>query len=183
MPALIGRLRNNFALVTICSLSFGCSGCQSGWGMNDYRTAVRSGRSLITPALEMEKQFPKTEHMLIMYGGTGSTQHEWQTVAFFGGRYELTMTVNVILSSDGKEILKVVGEPKFYLSVCQKILDGGGGATYIGTRYQKFGLQKWNEFRDSGYDPKILDSANDGSTLPDFDAFADIVQQSRKVWR
>ena len=183
MPALIGIHRNNFAMVMISLLSFGCSGCQSGWDMKDYRTAVRSGRSLIAPALEMEKQFPKTEHMLIMYGGTGSTQHEWQTVAFFGGRYELTMTVNVILSSDGKKILKVDGEPKFYLSVCQKILDDGGGATYIGSRDQQFGLQKWNEFRDSGFALNTLDPAHDGSTLPSFDAFADIVQQNRKVWR
>ena len=76
MLGLIGILRNHFALVTICLLSFGCSGCQSGWDMHDYRTAVRSGRSLIAPALEMEKQFPKTEHMIIMYGGTGSARHE-----------------------------------------------------------------------------------------------------------
>ena len=171
------------SLLAAIAVSLSCIGCQHGWDMNDYRTAVRSGRSLIAPALEMEKQFPKTEHMLIMYGGTGSTLHEWQTVAFFEGRYELTMTVNVILSSDGKKILKVVEEPKFYLSVCQKILDGGGGATYIASRDQQFGLKKWNEFRDSGFDLNTLDPAHDGSTLSSFDTFADIVQQSRKVWR
>jgi hypothetical protein len=160
------------------------AGCGiSGYSMTSYRSAILSGRALIKPALEIETQFPKTEHMIIMFGATGSDEHEWQTVSFFGGRYELTMTVNVILSSDGTKILKVVGEPTFYLSVCQKILDDGGGATYIGSRYQKFGLQKWNEFRDSEFDLKTLDPAHDGSTLPNFDAFADIVQQSRKVWR
>lgn len=183
MLSLNGIPWNHFALATICLLSFGCSGCQNGWDTNDYRSAVRSGRPLIAQAIEMEKQFPKTEHMLIMYGGTGSAQHEWQTVAFFGGRYELTMTVNVILSSNGKRILRVVGEPMFYLSVCQKIHDDSGGASYIGSRYQEFGLQRWNEFRDSEFDVKTLDPAHDGSTLPNFDTFADIVQQSRKVWR
>jgi len=68
--------------------------CQSGWDTKDYRTAVRSGRAVIAPVMEMEKQFSNTEHMLIMYGGTGSGKHEWQTVSFFGGRYELTMSVD-----------------------------------------------------------------------------------------
>ena len=131
--------------VAVIAVTLVCIGCQSGWDMNDYRSAVRSGRPLISPSLEMEKQFPKTEHMLIMYGGTGSTQHEWQTVSFFGGRYELTMTINVILSSDGKKILKVVSEPKFYLSVCRNkhrnkhrghstLLTGGFGFVYFSLR-------------------------------------------------
>ena len=84
MRGLSGILRNNFALVLIFLHSFGCSGCRSGWDTKDYRSAVRSGRSVIAPAIEMEKQFSNTEHMLIMYGGTGSNKHEWQTVSFFG---------------------------------------------------------------------------------------------------
>ena len=183
MPAPIDMRQKSFVAIAIGLLCCGCIGCQDGWDTKAYRTAVRSGRPLIAPAMEMEKQFSNTEHMIIMYGGTGTVEHEWQTVAFFGGRYELTMSVNVILSSDGKKILKVVEEPKFYLSVCQKILDGGGGATYIEARYQHFGLKKWNEFRDSGFDLNTLDPAHDGSTLSSFDTFADIVQQSRKVWR
>ena len=179
---LMEILRNNFALVTICLLSFGCSGNRSGWDTKDYRTAVRSGRSLIAPALEMEKQFPKTEHMLIMYGSNRSEKHEWQSVAFFGGRYELTLSLNVVLSSDGTKIIKVDEEPKFDLWVCQK-MQVSGGASYDPSRAQRFGLQKWNEFRDSGFDLKTLDPAYDGSKLPDFDEFADRVQQSRKVWR
>ena len=182
MRGLSGILRNNFALVLIFLHSFGCSGCRSGWDTKDYRSAVRSGRSVIAPAIEMEKQFSNTEHMLIMYGGTGSNKHEWQTVSFFGGRYVLTLSVNVILSSDGSKIVKADEEPKFILWVCQEIHEGGG-ASYDSSRGQEFGLQKWNEFRDSGFDLKNLDPAYDGSTLPDFDAYADSWQQNRKVWR
>ena len=169
-------------MVAICFLSFACCGCQNGWDTNAYRDAVRSGRPLIAPAMEMETQFPKTEHMLIMYGARGRATQEWQTVSFFGGRYELTMTVNVILSSDGKKIVKIDEEPKFDLWVCDKV-SADGGATFYGSRYREFGLQKWNEFRDSGFDPIVLDPVADGSTLPDFDGYADSWQQSRKIWR
>ena len=55
------------SLIAAIVISLVCSGCQSGWDMSDYRTAVRSGRSVIAPAIEMEKQFSNTEHMLIMY--------------------------------------------------------------------------------------------------------------------
>ena len=182
MPRLTGIFGSNFAIVAICFLSFACSGCQDGWDTKAYRNAVRTGRPLIGPAMEMEKQFPNTEHMLIMYGSKTTAEHEWQSVAFFGGRYVLTMTVNVILSSDGKSIVKTDGEPKFYLWVCKQMLDGGG-ALYHPSREQHFGVQKWTEFRDSGYDPRILDPGYDGSTLPNFDQFADSWQQSRKIWR
>jgi len=132
--------------------------------------------------MEMEKQFTKTEHMLIMYGGTGSTQHEWQTVSFFGGRYELTMTVDVMLSDDGKTVETVIREPIFYLNVCSKISDSGT-CLYQGSRQQEFGIDKWNQFRDSGFDLKTLDPQYDGRVLKNFDAFADECQQSRKIWR
>ena len=170
------------SLIAVIAVSLFCIGCQHGWDTNDYRTAVRSGRSLVAPALEMEKQFPKTEHMIIMYGGTGSARHEWQTVAYFGGRYELTMTVDVLLSSDGKTVAKVLDEPKFLLNVCDRITPGGV-ALYSGTRNQTFGIGEWTKFRISAYDPKTIDSEYDGSELPNFDTFVDGVQQSRKIWR
>ncbi len=81
--------------VAVIAVTLVCSGCQSGWGMQEYRAAVRSGRPLIASAMEMEKQFSKTEHMLIQYGASRNTAHEWQTVSFFGGRYTLTMSTSV----------------------------------------------------------------------------------------
>ncbi len=98
-------------ILTVVLMLCASSGCGYSGDVPSYRSAIRSGRKIIAPALAMEKQFPKTEHMLIMYGGTGSAQHEWQTVSYFGGRYELTMTVDVLLSDDGKTIENVIQEP------------------------------------------------------------------------
>ncbi len=170
------------SLIAVIAVSLFCIGCQHGWNTKDYRTAVRSGRSLIAPAMEMEKQFSNTEHMLIMYGGTGSYRHEWQTVSFFGGRYTLTLSVNVILSSDGSKIVKADEEPVFLLTVCERII-ATGGAILDGSREQKFGLEKWQAFKASGFDLKVLDPAYDGSTLPGFDEYANDWQENRRVWR
>jgi hypothetical protein len=148
--------------------------------MTSYRSAIRSGRALIKPALEIETQFPKTEHMIIMYGAVGSDEHEWQTVSFFGGRYQLTMSQQVLLSPDGTKILKVIGAPVFYLLKCESVT-ADGGASYTGKLSLDF--DKWNAFRESRFDMRIIDPDWDGSVLEDFDAFADSVQASRKIWR
>lgn len=166
------------AVLMLCA----SSGCGYSGDVPSYRSAIRSGRKIIAPALEMEKQFPKTEHMLIMYGGTGSAQHEWQTVSFFGGRYELTMTVDVLPSDDGKTIENVIQEPTFLLNVCGKI-SSDLGCSYQSSREQRFGVDKWNQFRDSGFDLKTMDAQYDGTVVKNFEAFADTVQQSRKIWR
>ena len=184
MPALIGILRNNFASVMIFLLfSVGLSGCQSGWGMQEYRAAVRSGRPLIASAMEMEKQFSKTEHMLIQYGASRNTAHEWQTVSFFGGRYTLTMSTSVVLSPDGARIISVSESPTFVLWVCESIRADGSGASFDSSRERKFGLETWEKFKASGFDLKILDPAYDGSVLNHFDEYADGWQENRRVWR
>lgn len=150
--------------------------------MAEYRTAVRSGRSLIAPCMEMEKQFSNTEHMIIMYGGTGSPKHEWQTVSFFEGKYNLTMSMTVTLSADGARIISTDEEPVFLLTVCEKII-ATGGAILDGSREQKFELKKWQAFKASGFDLTVLDPAYDGSTLPGFDEYANDWQKNRRVWR
>ena len=167
-------------IVVTLLLLVGCG--ISGYSMTSYRSAIRSGRALIKPALEIETQFPKTEHMIIMYGAVGSDEHEWQTVSFFGGRYQLTMSQQVLLSPDGENVLKLIGDPTFHLWVCREVTADGKG-TYYGSRQQTFGTDKWNSFRDSQFDLKCIDPKSDGSVLQDFDAYADQWQASRKVWR
>lgn len=166
-------------LITCSILGCGSPAYDSG-DLESYRSAIRAGRATIKLALEMETKFPRTEHMIIMYGAVGSDEHEWQTVSFFGGRYQLTMAQSVILSSDGTRIRKVIGEPVFYLLKCESVT-ADGGASYTG----KLSLDrdKWNAFRESNFDMKIIDPDWDGSVLEDFDAFADSVQASRKIWR
>ena len=182
MHGLIGILRNHFTVATILLLSLGCSGSHYGWDTNAYRSAVRSGRSLIGPALDMEKQFSDTEHMLIMYGATGS-KHEWQTVSFFGGRYELTMSVDVFLNSNGTSVLRVDDNPRFSMSVYRSIEAKGDSAAVDKSRGTEFTIDKWLAFKESGFDLKILDPAYDGSVLPYFKEYANTWQENRRVWR
>ena len=90
--------------------------------------------------------------------------------------------MNVLLSSDGTKVTKVIGEPVFHLSVCNKVT-ADGGANYDVNRQQEFGINRWDSFRDAEFNLKFLDPADDASVLKEFDAFADHVQRSRKVWR
>jgi len=176
-----------FCLVTALVLN-STTGCIDslgigGWDTNAYRKAIRSGRSTLTAALEMENQFSNTEHILIMYGATGKAEHEWHTISCFGGRYELTMIVDVVLNTDGTAVLRASEPPTFILWVCQDTGADGGGATFDSSREQKFGLEKWTAFKESGFDLKLLDPSYDGSVLEDFDEYANAWQKSRRIWR
>ncbi len=176
-------MKNILCVTLVTCLIFGCGyPAYNSGDLTSYRSAIRSGRVAIKSALEIEKQFPKTEHIIIMYGGTGSDKHEWQTVSCFGGRYELTMTQNVVLSSNGEKVLTLIDEPTFIMTVC-KAINPTGGASLDGSREQKFGMDKWEAFKASGYDLKVLDPAYDGSVLPSFEEYANEWQKSRRIWR
>lgn len=165
--------------ILICGCSIGKS-----WDLQAYRRAINSGRAQLVAAAEMEKQFAKTEHMIIMYGQF-DREYEWQTVSFFGGRYELSMSTTISLSPDG-DTVSLIDQAKttFYLNVVKE-LHGPNfeGATYHGSRALTFDFAKWEEFRQSGYDIRILDPEFDGSELPGFQEHAEASQKSRRVWR
>jgi hypothetical protein len=171
-------------VVVLFAVGLGCTYTTpgAGWNMTAYRKAIQSGRKILTEAAEMESQFANTEHMIIMYGEIGSLEHEWQTVSFFGGRYELTMSVNVVLSSNGDSVSTNDTGPKFFLTACKKI-NATGGASMDSSRQLEFDVAKWREFKASGFDILLLDPKYDGSALPDFEEYANDWQQSRRVWR
>ena len=130
----------------------------------------------------MEKQFENTEHLIIMYGRFNSLEHEWQTVSFFGGRYELTMSTKITLNSEGDTVALIDKKTTFMFNVCKEITTKGG-ASYDVSRALTFDSAKWEEFRQSGYDINILDPKFDKSELPGFEEYAEEWQRNRRVWR
>jgi hypothetical protein len=68
----------------------------------------------------MEEQFGTADHFITHFGSRGKTTNRWNTEVFFGGRYTLTMQVDVHVDYDKNQI-EVVGEPVFYLVEAESI--------------------------------------------------------------
>ena len=168
--------------LTVLLLSVGCGNATS-WNDDTYINAVKSGRTQIPSAIDMETAFPNTEHFLIEYGNhQKDSMTEWHTVSYFGGRYVLTMVTKVQLSPDGSRVSRVSEEVDFHLWVVRSCIPDGG-CSYDTARGRKFGLREWQAFKLAKYDCTILDSKYDGSMVEYFDVLAESAQAPRRVWR
>jgi hypothetical protein len=169
-------------------LSVGCGSARQNvtatWNLASYKNAIRTGVGMIPEATDMQSAFPETDHMIIAYGKPDDqeAEFEWQTVSFFGGRYELTMVIKISLSQDGNRVTQIAGEPIFYFHVIKK-LDQALGASYHGNRQVEFGRKKWAVFKQSQFDPAVLDPEFDGTIVARFDEYVQRVRQPRMVWR
>ena len=63
----------------------------------------------------METLFGEGDHFITYYG-VDSGPKLWNSEVFFGGRYKLTLQVEVEINYWKHKIVKVVSPPKFYLS-------------------------------------------------------------------
>jgi hypothetical protein len=144
-----------------------------------HKATVESGALLIPAAVEMETLFPDVDHFIIHYG-VAKGPRKWQSSAFFGGRYELTMEVEVEIDYVNKKVTKVVGEPSFYLKEVSKVdvyQDGRAGGWYDGTSQREFGAEEWQKLYKSNGDVSVLGVVPKTDPVPFFDKF---VEQARK---
>jgi hypothetical protein len=82
--------------------------------MDDYKETIRSARTVLPIAAQMEELFPVADHFIMHYA-FDSDPKLWTTDAYFGGRYNLTMKVDVEIDYTENRITKVIGKPKFHL--------------------------------------------------------------------
>lgn len=82
--------------------------------MGDYKQTVRSGLATLPWPKEMEALFGEGDHFITHYGFSPGPK-EWNTEVYFGGRYRLTMQVDVEIDYKKHTIEKYTSPPKFYL--------------------------------------------------------------------
>lgn len=170
-----------FTLCCIISFSLGCNGNRV-FSAREYVAAIASGRSQMSVPVEMERFFPETDHMIIQYSANSrNRRYEWQTVSYFGGRYELTFITYVTLSRDGSKVESFAEGGHFHLSVVGAARSGS--ATYVPERNRGFLADVWSEFVAGGGSIAVLDPKFDGTVVEGFDEYAAHIRQPRKLWR
>ena len=108
----------------------------------------------------MEELFPIADHFVTEFGFDKGPR-KWNTEVFFGGRYTLTMQVDVEIDYEARRIIRLVGEPVFYLQEVENITllpDGRAVAVYSirSQRDKPFGLLEWNKIYKAKGDLSVI---------------------------
>jgi hypothetical protein len=156
-------------LVLCLLLAANTAGCRQIWRENTYGSTALTSRQRqrddlavqndgllkLTPARQIAAHYPETDHYLCNF--KYPTQ-DWNTEAYFEGRFILRMVVRVNADYSTKTI-RLAGEPKFILSAVESIeMDSEKvGLTRFDVRLErKFTVAEWDKFVAAGYDLAAL---------------------------
>jgi hypothetical protein len=136
-------LINWFFVFGIGLFAGGCSP-----SMNDYKNTVRDGIKTVPHVQEIKQMFPNapTDHFITQYGFEKDKPVVWNTVVYFGGRYDFSYQVEVMVDYKKNRISKIVSKPKFVLWQVSRIYDASPqtiGAEYNGD--YKFEEADWGK--------------------------------------
>ena len=137
-----------------------------------HQEFAANGVAQIEPAAQMDLLYPGCRHYIIYSGDAGVSVSTWNAVAFFGGRYELTMQVPVAIES--RTTGKIAGEPHFHLLEVEKVSISASGS--VGASFSKdfrFGIEEWRTVvRSNGDFGSIGFHVSTAPPVSGFDAYA-----------
>lgn len=108
-------------IVVLSIFLFGCIKPVTSWKAYD---AIHQHAATELPwALVVEKKFPKTDHFITHFG-MGNSKPTWNTVSYFGDRYEFTVQVDIVIDYKNKSF-KATGPVKAYLTEVLSVKQNG----------------------------------------------------------
>lgn len=114
----------------------GLSGCRPSGSLPDYVSTHESAAVAIPAAVQMELLYGDADHFITEFGFDRKPKL-WNTEVFFGGRYTLTMQVEVKVSYSENRV-SLVEEPRFHLIGADEIHvlpDGRTSTRYAGDEH------------------------------------------------
>jgi len=133
-----------------------------------HQAFAANGVLQIKPAREMDELFADCRHY-VTYGANGVAL--FNSVAYFGDRYELTMQVPVDIQSRSSGTM--IGAPQFYLCEVRSVsVSPSGQVSAWFARNLSFGAAKWQEVYDSGGDFSAIGFNVDTTPVANFKEYA-----------
>lgn len=148
-------------------------GCGRSVTFDEYAEICQSARTEVPVALQMETLFGKAHHMILEFR-CDSKPKTWQTLVYFGERYELVMEVEVMVDCRNRSVSQT-GTPKFYLSEVETIEALGGGrfsATNNIDKHFEFSQKEWDTIYESHGDWSKVGYTINKTPVADFDKYA-----------
>ena len=116
--------------------------------MRHYESVHHEAADLLPSAVEMERKYIATDHFITHFGFEHERTTIWNTESFFGGRYTLTMQVEIVVDY-AKETFTVVGPEKFFLNEITSVARDGHAPN---GKSLSFGEESFRELIMSNWD-------------------------------
>ena len=143
----------------------------------DYQQTVGSGFNMLPWPREMEALYGEADHAITHYAFAPGPR-DWWTEVYFGGRYRLTMHVDVEIDYDKHFVLKAVSAPRFFLAEVKSLerLESGQIAAQYSHQWL-FDEAKWRKLVESHGDWSVIAlPVRKDDPVPGFDDYV-------KAWR
>jgi hypothetical protein len=139
------------AVIIVCALDASCRRFDKA----EYEETILSARSALPIAVEIEKLFGSADHFITHYG-FGDVTNIWNSEVHFGGRYRLTMQVEVKIDYRSNTIT-AVDEPRFFLVEYIEVvpLRDGRHEGRLGDTV-RFSSREWEELYRSNGDFSVI---------------------------
>jgi len=142
--------------------------------MVDYKQTVRSGIATLPWPKEMEALFGEGDHAITHYAFSPGPK-DWWTEIHFGGRYTLTMHVDVEIDYEKNLIVKYVSPPRFSLVEVGSLVRENGeirGAKIADQWF--FDEMRWKKLVEAKGDWSVIGLPVKNSLIPSFDEYVKI---------
>ena len=165
--------------IVLFLISYVAVGCSPRPTQSNYDECIADGMTKLKWANEMNEMFPFCDHFVIHYGIGKGVEKEWQSEAYFGGRFVITMSVQIVLNDHLNGITKVEGSPKFYLrEIISIVPDGGRFHAKIG-KQDVLQEQEWLEMRNVGYHKFLSEKWGASKEVDYFEELAKSIRRQR----
>ncbi len=142
-------------------------GC--GEGIEGYRQTVKYASVAIPSAVEMEKVFGDVDQFIEQYGLKSPNANRWDTEAYFGDRYVLTMQAPIAIDYKIHKF-KVTGKLYFQINEVKRVIIDSDGVvmTYYGEQFV-FSEEEWKRVYESQGDFSKIGIKLNPAPVKDFD--------------
>ncbi|HWC60352.1 MAG TPA: hypothetical protein VHC44_11720 [Verrucomicrobiae bacterium] len=131
--------------------------CGHPWSWADYMAVHKNGIQKLEPSRQINTHYGEVDNFITDFG-FGPQPLRWQTVAYIDGRFELAF-VEPVMVDYSKKTVTPAGIPEFHLVAINHIIkgpgtpeEGGWGCDYDEKLQRTFGMPKWTNFVNSGFD-------------------------------
>lgn len=156
------------------------TGCGSG-GYRDYDSTVRSARTTLPMAVELERQYGSADHFITHYGFRTQKTNTWNTEVFFGGRYTLTMKVEIEIDYGNNSFTRV-GDPKFYLLETVSVDTGSRMSITFGMD-KTLSAEEWESVYEHRGDFSVIGVEINNEPVAGFDEYVNRTREPRRPIR
>jgi hypothetical protein len=165
----------------LIAVAFSSCGRTAGAGnqMPTYKRTVLSGLDVLPWPRQMESLFGEGDHFIVHFGFAEGPR-QWQTEIFFGGRYVLTMAVDVEVDYRNAKVVKAVGKPQFKLAEVRH-LDWRPGAPPGATFSNEWTLDEaqWNSLVKANGDWAAVQITLKKQPVRSFDKYVNAIRKDR----